>query len=52
MESARSADMMLLTKQEIHLIQVIRKMKCGEIHIFIADGIPVRVEEIKRKIEL
>ena len=43
---------LILNEQEIRLIQMIRDMKYGEIHIFIADSKPVRAEEIKKSIKL
>ncbi len=43
---------LLLNDQEQHLIQMIRDIKYGELHIFIADGKPVRAEEIKKSVKL
>ncbi len=42
----------ILNEQELRLIRMIRGVNYGEIHIFIADGKPVRVEEIKKSIKL
>ncbi len=42
----------VLNEQEKRLIQIIREMKYGELHIFISDGKPVRVEEMKKSIKL
>jgi hypothetical protein len=41
-----------LNEQEKHLIQMIREMKFGELHIFVSEGKPVRVEEFKKSIKL
>ena len=41
-----------LTKQEVHLIQMIREMNYGELRIFISENKPIRVEEIKKSIRL
>ena len=41
-----------LNEQEQRLIQMIRETKYGELHIFVAEGKPVRVEEIKKSIKL
>jgi hypothetical protein len=43
---------MTLNEQEKRLIQMIREMKFGELHIFVSEGRPVRVEEIKKSIKL
>lgn len=40
-----------LTDKEEKLIQVIRELKFGEIHIYVADGQPVRAENIKKSIK-
>lgn len=40
------------TEKEDKLLQLIREIKFGELHIYIADGQPVRVEEIKKSIKL
>lgn len=42
----------ILNDQEKRLIQMIREMKNGELHIFISEGKPTRVEKIKKRIEL
>ena len=39
------------TDREEKLLQLIRELKCGEIHIFVADGQPVRAEEIKKSVK-
>ena len=40
-----------LTEKEEKLSQVIRELKFGEIHIYVADGQPVRAENIKKSIK-
>ncbi len=40
-----------LTEKEEKLIQIIRELKFGEIHIYVADGQPVRAENIKKSIK-
>lgn len=52
MESISLESESQLTKQEKHLIQMIREMKYGELHIFISESKPIRVEEIKKSIKL
>lgn len=39
------------TAREEKLLQLIRELKFGEIHIFVADGQPVRAEEIKKSVK-
>lgn len=39
------------TEKEEKLLQLIRKLKFGEIHIYVADGQPVRAEEIKKSVK-
>ncbi len=43
---------LVLNEQETRLIQMIRDMKYGEIHIFVAEGKPIRAEEIKKSVKL
>lgn len=40
------------TEKEIHLLEMIRELGFGEIRIFVADGQPVRAEEIKKSVKL
>ena len=40
------------TEREDKLLQLIRELNFGEIRIHVADGQPVRVEEIKKSIKL
>lgn len=41
-----------LNEQEKRLIQIIREIKYGEIQIYVVDGKPIRVEEIRKSIKL
>ena len=41
-----------LNTQEKHLVQMIRALKYGELHIYVSDGKPIRAEEIKKSIKL
>ena len=40
------------TEKEQMLLQLIREIGFGEVKVFIADGQPVRVEEIKKSVKL
>lgn len=40
------------TEKEKNLLNLIRELKFGEVHIFVADGQPVRVEEIRKSVKL
>jgi len=42
---------MAVTEKEAKLIRLIRELKFGEAHIYVADGQPVRAEEIKKSIK-
>ena len=39
------------TEKEDKLIKLIRDLKFGEVHIYVADGQPVRAEEIKKSVK-
>ena len=41
-----------LTKAEKQLIEVIRSLDYGEVRVMIKDSHPIRVEEIRRSIQL
>ncbi len=41
-----------LTRAELQLIQLIRSLDYGEIRVVIKDCHPIRVEEIRRSIQL
>lgn len=41
-----------LTEKEKKLIQLLREIRFGEIHLHMADGQPVRIEEVKKSIKL
>ena len=43
---------MPLTKAEQQLIEVIRSLDYGEVRVMIKDNRPIRVEEIRRSIQL
>ena len=43
---------MVLTKAEKQLIEVIRALDYGEVRVMIKDRRPIRVEEIRRSIQL
>lgn len=40
-----------LTDQEKKLIALIRELKFGELHLFVADGKPVRAEQVKQSVK-
>ena len=39
------------TEKEDKLLKLIRELKFGEVHIYVADGQPVRAEEIKKSVK-
>ena len=39
------------TEKELRLIALIRELGYGEVRIFVADGQPVRAEEIKKSVK-
>ncbi len=41
-----------LTEKEEKLIRLIREMQFGELTLHVADGNPVRVEEVRKSIKL
>lgn len=41
-----------LTEKESKLLAIIRKMDFGEVRVVVTDGVPTRVEEIKKSIKL
>ena len=43
---------MVLTKAERQLIELIRSLDYGEVRVMIKDSKPIRVEEIRRSIQL
>ena len=43
---------MMLTEKEARLIEIIRKLDFGEVRVVVQDGVPTRLEEIKRSIKL
>lgn len=42
----------ILTKAERQLIELIRTLEYGEVRIMVKDAKPIRVEEIRRSIQL
>ena len=45
-------DQTSITMKERKLLTLIREIGFGEVKVFIADGQPVRVEEIKKSVKL
>ena len=41
-----------LTEKESRIIEIIRSIEFGEVRVVVTDGVPVRVEEIKKSIKL
>lgn len=41
----------LNTKEE-KLLKIIKEMKFGEIKVIVQDGLPIRIEELKKSIKL
>lgn len=41
-----------LNEKELRLIRLIRELGYGELHLYISEGLPVRVEEVKKSIKL
>ncbi len=41
-----------LTEKEQKLIQLLRELRFGDLHVYVSEGQPVRVEEIKKSIKL
>lgn len=41
-----------LTEKESRVIDIIRSIEFGEVRVVVTDGVPVRVEEIKKSIKL
>ena len=52
MPDAKTDLKITLNEQEKRLIQIIRDTNYGELRIFISEGKPVRVEEVKKSIKL
>ena len=51
-KNMQSEKNIVLTKAEKQLIEVIRSLDYGEIRVMIKDSRPIRVEEIRRSIQL
>ena len=41
----------VLTEKEERLLKLIREVGLGEIHLYVANGQPVRAEEIKKSVK-
>ncbi|MDR0812811.1 MAG: DUF2292 domain-containing protein [Oscillospiraceae bacterium] len=47
-----SAIELTLTEQEKKIILLLREVKFGEVKVVVQDGIPVRLDEIRKSIKL
>jgi len=47
-----AADNKKLSEQEEKIIDILREIKYGEIKIVIQDGVPVRIDEIRKSIKI
>lgn len=43
---------MMVTEQEQRLVDLLRTVEHGHVTVFMQDGAPVRVEEVKKSIKL
>ena len=41
-----------LSEQEKKIIEILHEMKYGEIKIIVQDGVPVRIDEIRKSIKI
>ena len=41
-----------LTEKESQVVNIIRSIEFGEVRVIVTNGVPVRVEEIKKSIKL
>lgn len=48
----QASENFILTKAERQLLELIRSLSYGEIRIMVKDSKPIRVEEIRRSIQL
>lgn len=48
----QSSNNIVITKAEKQLLELIRSLEYGEIRIMVKDSKPIRVEEIRRSIQL
>lgn len=48
----QASNAIVLTKAEKQLIELVRSLDYGELRIMIKDAKPIRVEEIRRSIQL
>lgn len=49
---ATDKKLVALTEKEAKLLAIIRKVDFGEVRVVVTDGIPTRIEEIKKSIKL
>lgn len=47
-----SSGSLKLTEKEEKLIRMLRELRYGDLHVFVSDGQPVRVEEVRKSIKL
>lgn len=52
MERGANQELGKLNEKEARLIRLIRELGYGELHLYISEGVPVRVEEVKKSIKL
>ena len=45
-------DTIKIDQKEIKLLDIIRELKFGEVKIIVQDGLPIRIEELKKSIKL
>lgn len=43
---------LILTEQEKKVIAILRELKYGEVRVVVQDGVPVRVDEIRKSIKI
>ena len=48
----QASNNIIITKAEKQLIELIRSLEYGELRIMVKDSKPIRVEEIRRSIQL
>ena len=51
-KTPETAEDLSLSAKEKKLIRLIREMRYGELQVFVAEGQPVRLEEVRRSIKL
>lgn len=48
----KERDIKALTEKEEKLLKLIREIRFGEIKIIVQDGMPIRIEEVRKSIKL